>query len=76
MYKRSWPPLIDFINISPPKGKYAVDTQFGRIGFCSSDVSPTISTRVCANDCTFIIEVSDVQEEYTHIDGVHENQSP
>lgn len=56
MVKRVIKPLTEFIVSASPQ-VYYVDCQFGRIGFASSELSGTITTRVNASGVTFIVEI-------------------
>lgn len=59
MYKRSVKPILEFLELPPPEGRYIIDTQFGKINYVSGEVSPVISTRVDANGAYYVIEVDE-----------------
>ena len=62
MYKRSKKPLTDFIKSNPKPSVYALDCQYGRIGFMSDEIHYSLNTRISAGGCFFIVEVYDDEE--------------
>ena len=57
MYKRNVKPLLEFLDSTPPQGRYYIDCGYGKLYYKSTEIAGTINTRTDAAGATLLVEV-------------------